>query len=85
MRSAVLRSDFASHALAWVPLFDVADRGYSALHWVRSHPALPVAGMVALLVARPRGVVRWIRRGWFAWQALGKLRVFLLAKQTGIR
>ncbi|HQW20195.1 MAG TPA: YqjK-like family protein [Rhodocyclaceae bacterium] len=80
MRSAALRSSFAGHALALQPVCNLADRGRIALHWLRRHPALPVAGLVALLVARPRAILRLAQRGWFVWQALRKLRNFLPTK-----
>jgi len=80
MQSATLRRSFAYHALGLQPVFSVADRGRAALLWLSHHPALPVAVLVALLVARPRVVLRWARRGWLAWLALRKLRGFLPAK-----
>lgn len=74
IRSAALRADFSSHAAAWRPVFAIADQGQAALLWLRRHPAVPVAVLVALLVARPRVLLRWLKRGFFAWQALAKLR-----------
>lgn len=74
MRSAALREAFAGHAGAWTPAFSLADRIRTGLFWLRRHPALPVAALTALLVARPRTVWRWVRRGFFAWQTLGRLR-----------
>jgi hypothetical protein len=80
LQSAALRNTFAEHALALQPVFGLADRGRAAVLWLRRHPALPVAGLVALLVARPRAVLRWARRGWLVWLILRKLRGFLPAK-----
>lgn len=80
MQSATLRRSFAYHALALQPAFGVADRGRAALLWLRLHPALPVAVLVALLVARPRAVLRWARRGWLIWLTLRKLRGYLPVK-----
>lgn len=80
IRSAALRTDFSSHAAAWRPVFAIADQGQAALLWLRRHPAVPVAVLVALLVARPRGLLRWLKRGFFAWQAVAKLRVLLSAR-----
>lgn len=80
MRSAVLREDFSVFAAAWKPAFSLADRGRSALRWLRRHPTVPLAALAALLVARPRAVLRLAQRGFFTWQALSKLHsVFLLA------
>ena len=74
IRSAALRADFSAHAAAWRPVFAIADQGQAALLWLRRHPALPVAVGVALLVARPRALLRWLKRGFFAWRAFAKLR-----------
>lgn len=84
MRSGALRKNFGQYATAWKPVFSAADRVRRGLHWLRRHPALPVAVLVATAVARPRGVLRWARRGWFAWQALRKLRTALAVKQSGV-
>ena len=80
IRSAALRTDFAAYAAAWQPAFALADKGQAAWLWLRRHPALPVAALVALLVARPRALLRWARRGFFAWQTFGKLREMLAAR-----
>lgn len=80
MRSATLRRNFADHALALQPVCNLADRGREVLCWLRRHPALPVAVFVALLVARPRALLRLAQRGWLVWLALRKLRNFLPAK-----
>jgi len=47
--------------------------------WLRRHPALPVAALTALVVARPRRVLRWARRGWFVWLGVRRLRAVLLS------
>ena len=83
MRSAALRDNLADHARVLQPLFGFADRCLAAGRWLRQNPALPVATLVALLVARPRSLLRWLRRGWFAWKAVGKLRNLLGVRQVG--
>ena len=77
IRSAALRENFSACAAGWKPVLALADRGNAALQWLRRHPAAPVAALVALLVARPRMVLRWAQRGLFAWQMLRKLRELL--------
>ena len=77
IRSAALRDEFTTYAAGLAPAFALADRGRSALHWLRRHPLLPVALLAAALAARPRAVLRWARRGFVAWQALSKLRSML--------
>lgn len=85
VRSGSLRENFGTYATAWMPLFAAADRVRAGLDWLRRHPLLPVASLVVLLVARPRGVLRWARRGFFAWQALRRLRTALEVKLSGGR
>ena len=76
LRSAQLRADFAADAAAFEPLFVAGDRVRDAAHWLKRHPELPVAAGVALLVARPRRLLGWARRGLFAWQAARRLRLW---------
>jgi len=82
IRSAALRETLGEHAGYWRPAFAVADRVHAGIRWLQRHPALPVAVLVALLVARPRGVLRWLKRGFFAWQSLNKLQSLLAVKHS---
>jgi hypothetical protein len=72
--SEQLRHRFARNVTFVQPLCAGFDRIRSAWHWLRQRPAIPVAIVVALLVGRPRGVWRWARRGFFAWQAWQRTR-----------
>ena len=74
IRSAALRAELLATAVAWTPAFALADRGRAVVQWLRHHPLLPVTVVAALLVARPRTVLRWAQRGFLVWQALGKIR-----------
>jgi len=76
--SAARRSDLARHARGLEPVFRAADRVRDGVSWLRRHPALPVAVLAALVVARPRGIVRWARRGIVAWQVLRRANRWLL-------
>lgn len=80
MQSAALRQTLAQQASAWKPAFHVADQAQAGWRWLRRHPALPVALLVASLVARPLGVVRWARRGWFVLRTWRKFRSFVESK-----
>ncbi len=76
-KSAALRQDFGRQAVALAPIFGAADRVRDGARWLRRHPQAVVAAAVAIVVARPRTVFRWLRRGFFAWQAVGKARHWL--------
>lgn len=77
LRSAQLRADFAADAAAFAPLFTAGDRVRNGARWLKSHPEVAVGTGVALLVARPRALMRWARRGLFAWQATRRVRLWL--------
>jgi hypothetical protein len=68
MHSALLRDQWVLHAGALKPLFGGADRAREGADWLRRHPGALVAGAVALAVMRPRGMFRWARRAFAAWQ-----------------
>lgn len=50
------------------PAFTAVDTARAGLAWLRRNPEWLVGGTVVLLVARPRAVLRWLRRGFVAWQ-----------------
>ncbi len=72
--AAMQRSEF-SRNLSPVKLgCSVADKGIAVARYLQQHPAM-VAGGVGLLVAlRPRRAIYWLKRGWFAWRMVQKLR-----------
>jgi len=74
LKSALLRDTFAAQASVWAPAFSAADRVQAGIDWLRRHPVLPIAVLVALLVARPRAVLRMVGRGWLLWRGLQRLR-----------
>lgn len=77
LRSAALRDELADHAQALEPLCEAGDRVREGFHWLGRHPEAVAGIVVALVVARPRAVLRWAQRGFFAWRLSGKLRGWL--------
>ena len=73
-RSAELREQFAAYAFGVAPILKAGDAVVDGVRWVRNHPEVIAVAGVALVVARPRGVIRLARRGLFAWQAWGRVR-----------
>lgn len=72
--AALQRSEFSRHLSPVKAGCAVADKGVLALRYLQQHPVL-VAGGVGLLVAlRPRKAFGWLKRGWFAWRMVQKLR-----------
>ena len=71
-RCAEQRRQLALDATAVLPVFNAAEHVRSGMRWVREHPAIVTAALVTILVARPRAVLRWSRRGWMGWMAWRK-------------
>jgi len=77
LKSADLRTDFVRHTRTFTPLFHGIDRVADSLRWARDNAPLLSGLGVFLLVARPRTVLRWARRGWFGWQLVRRVRRFV--------
>jgi len=77
LHSDALRQQFAAAAGAWRPAFSAVDRLRRGVDWLRRHPPLLVALLVALFVARPRAVLSLAGRGWLVWRLLRRLSVSL--------
>lgn len=74
-RSLVLRCALGAQvSVGLAPALSSLDKVMSAGRWLRRHPAWLVGGAVALLVWRPKGLVRWAGRGVWVWQTWIKLR-----------
>lgn len=76
-RSAALRAEFADCARELTPVLKAGDAVVEGVRWVKRHPEVIAAAGVTLVVARPRGAIRWARRGMVAWQAWGRVRNWL--------
>jgi hypothetical protein len=73
-RSALLRDRLMTHAVATQPLFGVVEQAIRAGRWMRQHPWVPVLLGAALVVRRPRSVLRWAWKGWQVWRFFSKGR-----------
>lgn len=58
----------------WRTPLALTDQGLNALQYVRHHPQWLVGGVLLLAVLRPRGLGKWLSRGWISWQMLNRLR-----------
>ena len=74
MRSAELRARFAADAQMLAPPLHMADQVLAGWRWLRAHPAVPAALLVALAVLRPRRALRWGLRLWWGWQTVRRLQ-----------
>jgi len=73
-QAATQRMALAQNIEPWRTPLALADRGLSALRYIKHHPAWIVGGGVLLAALRPGRVGKWLRRGWVTWQIMRKLR-----------
>jgi hypothetical protein len=67
-QSDLLRERWCGHVRGVAPAFGVVDGVRAGAQWLRRHPEVTVGAAVALVVARPRTVWRWLKRGVVVWQ-----------------
>lgn len=67
-KSDALREQWRRHARGLAPAFGAVDTVRAGVGWLGRHPEVLVGAGVAIAVARPRALWRWIRRGAIAWQ-----------------
>ena len=73
-QAAAQRTSLAQNIEPWrVPLAQ-ADQGLAALRYLRDHPVWIVGAGVLLAVLRPVRALKWLGRGWVAWQMMKKMR-----------
>lgn len=77
LRSADLRDRMGVHADGLAPVFVAVDRLREAGAVVRRNPEWVAGGIVVLVVARPRFVWRWVRRGYVGWRMWKSARKLL--------
>lgn len=70
---AAQREQMADDSRRWRAPLAAVDQGLSVLRFMRSRPLL-VAGVVAVLVWRRRGLVGTVRVGWRAWKGYRYLK-----------
>lgn len=73
LRSAQLRLDLKNQVQAFKPPLSLADRTLSGLQWLARHPLWPLGAVLVVLVLRPRRVVLWGGRIWWAWATLRRV------------
>lgn len=76
-RSDALRLQFGAESRVLEPPLGWIDEARAGLNWLRRNPAWPVGAITVVLVARPRGVVRWSGRAFGAWRLWRKLRTWM--------
>lgn len=72
LQAMAQRQELHEQLRPFLPAFAAADRVQQGVSWVRHHPqillSIGTVVLVAALVAKPRRVWRWARRGFSAWR-----------------
>jgi len=66
-RVANQRAELSQALAPWREVLAVADRGWVAVRYIRSHAALLAGGAAFVAPFAPWRVARWLRRGWLVW------------------
>lgn len=66
-RIATQREQLAEAGMYWQKPLALADQGLAVARYLRARPVL-VAGGVALLIIRRRGLMGLVRSGWLVWR-----------------
>lgn len=71
---AFQRTALAQDMAPWRAKLALVDQGVAAIRYLRSRPFLVLGAALLFAAVRPRGVGKWLRRGWLAWQIGRRLR-----------
>ncbi|MGE5385322.1 MAG: YqjK family protein [Betaproteobacteria bacterium] len=70
---AAQREALANNLQPVATVLNVGDRARDGVDWLKNHPALVAVAAAAVVIAKPRGVWRWAKRGFVlfrGWKAL---------------
>lgn len=67
-RAATQRAELSQALAPWREALAVADRGWVAVRYIRSHAALLVGVAAFVAPFGPWRLARWLRRGWLVWR-----------------
>jgi len=73
-RAAQQRNDIATALGTLRTPLAVADKGMAAVAYVKNHPGIAAAAIVATAVISPRRTLRWARRAFLVWRGVRWVR-----------
>lgn len=73
LQGARLRLQFQEQVQVVIRPLAVVDKMQSGLQWLQKNPQWPLAGMMLLVVLRPRHAITWGGRLWWAWRTYRQL------------
>ena len=68
IQSARLRLQFQEQVQIVIRPLSVLDKVQSGLHWLQKNPQWPLAGLVVVVMLRPRRAITWGGRLWWVWR-----------------
>lgn len=68
MQCAARRAAIAAAATGVAPLLAAADAVRNGVRWLANNPVLVASVTAGFVIARPRPLARWVRRGVVVWQ-----------------
>lgn len=71
---AVQRARLADDMRPLTATIAVADRALARVDWLKRHPLVIAVLFAALVIAKPRWVLRWSERGFLLWRGWKALR-----------
>ena len=77
VRSAELRQVLIHQSKALAPPLANMDRVVAGVQWLLARPALPLAGLVFILVVRPRKFLGMLTKLWWGWGVYRKAVAWL--------
>jgi len=79
LRSAALRDALAEQSIVLGPPLAAADRAQAGAQWLYRQRGWLMAGVVVVLVLRPRRAWRLFSAGWWLWRTARRLQPWLVA------
>jgi hypothetical protein len=76
-RSAALRLELVDRSSVLQRPLALADSARRGVHWLRTHPWWPLAGVALTLIARPRRALRWGVGVWSGWRSWRRVRAWI--------
>ena len=76
-RSAQLRFTLAEQAQVLQRPLALLDQARHGLRWLQRNPQWPLGAVLVLLVLRPRRILLWTGRVWWAWGTFKRVRSWL--------
>ena len=77
IRARMQRQDMAARLGGIGDALDQVDRLRDAVSWLRDNAPIVSSIAAGLLLLKPRGTLRWLRRALFGWQLFKRARVML--------